>query len=124
MVTKQQKHIGDGTLKGEAFAGTWYHCCYEDPADVCGISTRNTVQGAVLKFAAATDATPVAGRFTPGTFTNRSQAVFRKPRLLVVTDSRADHPPLMLTCLPLFCVTQTLLCAMWTWPSLATAQWV
>ena len=47
---------------------------------------------AVLKFAAATGATPIAGRFTPGTFTNQSQAAFREPRLLV--DARADPQPL------------------------------
>ena len=51
-------------------------------------------QRAVLKFAAATGATPIAGRFTPGTFTNQIQAAFREPRLLVVTDPRADHQPL------------------------------
>ncbi|MBZ3871897.1 40S ribosomal protein SA [Sciurus carolinensis] len=55
---------------------------------------RNTGQRAVLKFAAATGATPVAGRFTPGTFTNQIQAAFREPRLLVVADPTADHPPL------------------------------
>uniref|UniRef100_A0A2K6FQC4 40S ribosomal protein SA n=1 Tax=Propithecus coquereli TaxID=379532 RepID=A0A2K6FQC4_PROCO len=38
--------------------------------------------------------TPVAGRFTPGTFTTQIQAAFREPRLLVVTDPRADHQPL------------------------------
>ncbi|KAL0616154.1 40S ribosomal protein SA, partial [Plecturocebus cupreus] len=36
----------------------------------------------------------IAGRFTPGTFTNQIQAAFREPRLLVVTDPRADHQPL------------------------------
>uniref|UniRef100_A0A2K5WZB9 40S ribosomal protein SA n=1 Tax=Macaca fascicularis TaxID=9541 RepID=A0A2K5WZB9_MACFA len=50
---------------------------------------------AVLKFAAATGSTPIAGRFTPGTFTNQIQAAFREPGLLVVTDPRADHQPLM-----------------------------
>ncbi|KAL6072534.1 hypothetical protein STEG23_030778 [Scotinomys teguina] len=39
-------------------------------------------------------ATPIAGHFTPGTFTNQIQAAFREPRLLVVTDPRADHQPL------------------------------
>uniref|UniRef100_A0A8C2VY05 40S ribosomal protein SA n=1 Tax=Chinchilla lanigera TaxID=34839 RepID=A0A8C2VY05_CHILA len=43
----------------------------ENPADVSVISSRNTGQRAVLKFAAATGATPIAGRFTPGTFTNQ-----------------------------------------------------
>ncbi|KAE8611172.1 hypothetical protein XENTR_v10012356 [Xenopus tropicalis] len=66
----------------------------ENPADVCVISSRNTGQRAVLKFASASGATPIAGRFTPGTFTNQIQAAFREPRLLVVTDPRADHQPL------------------------------
>lgn len=43
----------------------------ENPADVSVISSRNTSQRAVLKFAAATGATPIGGRFTPGTFTNQ-----------------------------------------------------
>ncbi|XP_030884146.1 40S ribosomal protein SA [Leptonychotes weddellii] len=51
----------------------------ENPADVSVISSRNTGQRAVLKFAAATGATPIAGRFTPGTFTNQIQAAFREP---------------------------------------------
>ncbi|KAM5148955.1 small ribosomal subunit protein uS2 [Mantella aurantiaca] len=66
----------------------------ENPADVCVISSRNTGQRAVLKFASSCGATPIAGRFTPGTFTNQIQAAFREPRLLVVTDPRADHQPL------------------------------
>lgn len=51
-------------------------------------------QRAVLKFASATGATTFHGRFTPGTFTNQIQAAFREPRLLIVTDPRADHQPL------------------------------
>ncbi|KAM9201026.1 LOW QUALITY PROTEIN: small ribosomal subunit protein uS2-like [Dugong dugon] len=65
----------------------------ENPAHVSVISS-NTGQRAVLKFAAATGATPIAGHFTPGTFTNQIQAAFRELRLLVVTDPRADHQPL------------------------------
>lgn len=52
------------------------------------------LQRAVLKFASATGATTFHGRFTPGTFTNQIQAAFREPRLLIVTDPRADHQPL------------------------------
>lgn len=48
----------------------------------------------MLKFASATGATTFHGRFTPGTFTNQIQAAFREPRLLIVTDPRADHQPL------------------------------
>ena len=49
------------------------------------------VQRAILKFARYTGAHPIAGRFTPGTFTNQIQAAFREPRILVVSDPRADH---------------------------------
>lgn len=65
----------------------------ENPADVCVISGRPFGQRAVLKYSSHTGATPIAGRFTPGTFTNQIQAAFREPRLLVVTDPRIDHQP-------------------------------
>lgn len=63
----------------------------ENPADVCVLSNRTFGQRAVLKFAAHTGAVAVAGRFTPGTFTNQIQAAFKEPRLLVVSDPRTDH---------------------------------
>lgn len=65
----------------------------ENPADVCVISARPYGQRAILKFSTHIGATPIAGRFTPGTFTNQIQAAFREPRLLVVTDPRTDHQP-------------------------------
>lgn len=52
-------------------------------------------QRAVLKFANYTSATPIAGRFTPGAFTNQIQKAFREPRLLVVTDPLTDHQPII-----------------------------
>jgi len=67
----------------------------ENPADVFVISSRPQGQRAVLKFASYTKATPIAGRFTPGAFTNQIQAAFREPRLLVVMDPRADHQPIV-----------------------------
>jgi len=67
----------------------------ENPADICVISARPYGQRAVLKFASATGSTPIAERFTPGTFTNQIQAAFREPRLLVVTDPRTDHQPVI-----------------------------
>jgi len=63
----------------------------ENPADVCVISARPYGQRAILKFATHVGATPIAGRFTPGTFTNQIQKAFREPRLLVVCDPRTDH---------------------------------
>lgn len=69
-------------------------CAIENPADVYAVSTRVHGQRAVLKFSAATGATSIAGRFTPGAFTNQCQAAFREPRLLIITDPRADHQPI------------------------------
>jgi len=66
----------------------------ENPADVYVISARPMGQRAVLKFARYTGATPIAGRFTPGAFTNQIQAAFREPRLLVVTDPISDRQPI------------------------------
>jgi len=68
-------------------------CTVENPADVFVISSRNYAQRACLKYAHYTGATPIAGRFTPGAFTNQIQAAFREPRLLIVADPMADHQP-------------------------------
>lgn len=65
----------------------------ENPADVFVVSSRPMAQRAVLKFAKYTGVTPIAGRFTPGAFTNQIQAAFREPRLLIIADPRADHQP-------------------------------
>ena len=62
----------------------------ENPKDVIAISARPYGQRAVLKFAQYTGAQSIAGRFTPGTFTNQITKQFREPRLLVVTDPRTD----------------------------------
>ena len=67
----------------------------ENPADIFVISGRPYGQRAVLKFSSATNSTPIAGRFTPGTFTNQSRSEsFREPRLLIVCDPRLDHQPI------------------------------
>ncbi|XP_014212611.1 40S ribosomal protein SA [Copidosoma floridanum] len=66
----------------------------EHPSEVFVISCRPFGQRAVLKFASHTGATPIAGRFTPGAFTNQIQAAFREPRLLIVTDPATDHQPI------------------------------
>jgi len=62
----------------------------ENPQDVIAISARPYGMRAVLKFAHYTGANSIAGRFTPGTFTNQITKQFREPRLLVVTDPRTD----------------------------------
>jgi len=63
----------------------------ENPADVCVVSARPYGQRAVLKFAAYTGAVSVAGRYTPGSFTNQITKQFKEPRLLIITDPRTDH---------------------------------
>jgi len=67
----------------------------EHAAEVYVISSRPFGQRAVLKFANYTNTTPIAGRFTPGAFTNQIQPAFREPRLLVVTDPLTDHQPII-----------------------------
>lgn len=62
----------------------------ENPQDVVVISSRPYGQRAVLKFAQYTNCQCIAGRFTPGTFTNQITKQFREPRLLIVTDPRVD----------------------------------
>jgi len=63
----------------------------ENPADVCAISCQPQGQRAVLKFAKYTGASAIAGRFTPGSFTNQIQAAFKEPRLIVITNPNVDH---------------------------------
>jgi ribosomal protein uS2 len=61
---------------------------------VCVISARPYGQRAVLKFGQYTGANYMAGRYTPGTFTNQVEKAFQEPRLLIITDPRTDAQPL------------------------------
>lgn len=65
----------------------------ENPLDVIAISARPYGMRAVLKFANYTGTNSIAGRYTPGTFTNQITKQFREPRLLIVTDPRTDSQP-------------------------------
>ncbi|KAF2300909.1 hypothetical protein GH714_018180 [Hevea brasiliensis] len=89
----------------------------ENPQDIIVQSARPYGQRAVLKFAQYTGAHAIAGRHTPGTFTNQLQTSFSEPRLLILTDPRTDHQPIKESSLgsipPLLFVTRTLLCVMW-----------
>ena len=60
----------------------------ENPQDVCILSARTYGQRAVLKFAQYTGCKALAGRHTPGTFTNQIQKMYEEPRLLILTDPR------------------------------------
>lgn len=66
----------------------------ENPQDIIVQSARPYGQRAVLKFAQYTGAQAIAGRHTPGTFTNQLQNTFCEPRLLILTDPRTDHQPI------------------------------
>ncbi|CAN1846216.1 40S ribosomal protein SA [Linum perenne] len=66
----------------------------ESPQDIIVQSARPYGQRAVLKFAQYTGANAIAGRHTPGTFTNQMQTSFSEPRLLILTDPRTDHQPI------------------------------
>ncbi|KAK1436931.1 hypothetical protein QVD17_02715 [Tagetes erecta] len=66
----------------------------ENPQDIIVQSARPYGQRAVLKFAQHTGANAIAGRHTPGTFTNQLQTSFSEPRLLILTDPRTDHQPI------------------------------
>jgi small subunit ribosomal protein SAe len=66
----------------------------QNPQDVVLISARPYGQRAILKFGKFTGAQALAGRYTPGTFTNQIQRKFIEPRILIVNDPRTDHQPL------------------------------
>jgi small subunit ribosomal protein SAe len=66
----------------------------DNPKDVCALSVKSWGQRAALKFAQYTGSRAIAGRFTPGTFTNQITDKFLEPRVLIVTDPKMDHQPL------------------------------
>jgi len=67
----------------------------ENPKDVILVSARPWGQRAVFKFAQYTGSSYIGGRYTPGTFTNQYSKKFLEPRLLIVTDPRTDHQPIL-----------------------------
>jgi small subunit ribosomal protein SAe len=62
----------------------------DNPHDIIAVSSRTFGQRAVIKFAHYVGTQCLAGRFTPGTFTNQITKQFREPRLLIITDPRVD----------------------------------
>ncbi|CAH8438819.1 unnamed protein product [Dicrocoelium dendriticum] len=85
-------------------------CAVDNPSDVCAIGSKPFSQRAVLKFSTYTRSSAVAGRFTPGAFTNQKQSCFREPRLLVVSDPKSDHQPVMeasSVCIPVIALCTT-----------------
>jgi small subunit ribosomal protein SAe len=66
----------------------------ENPQDIIAQSARPYGQRAVFKFAQYTGCKSIAGRHTPGTFTNQVTGTYEEPRLLILTDPRTDHQPI------------------------------
>jgi small subunit ribosomal protein S2 len=54
-------------------------------------SAREYGKTPVEKFCAITGATPILGRFMPGTFTNPSLPSYMEPEIVIVTDPQADQ---------------------------------
>jgi small subunit ribosomal protein S2 len=54
-------------------------------------SAREYGKKPVEKFCEATGATPILGRFMPGTFTNPSLPKYMEPDIVIVTDPQADQ---------------------------------
>jgi len=61
------------------------------PGDICVISERQYGKRAVLKFANFTGAMVMAGKYTPGTFTNQITKKFCEPRILVCQSPVGEH---------------------------------
>jgi len=71
----------------------------EHPKDIIAIALSNVgstpfANRALLKFVKYIGARHIAGRYTPGTFTNQSQPSYAEPRVIVVTDPIKDHQPI------------------------------
>jgi len=72
----------------------------ENPKDICVVALSpagqvSYAQRAVLKFANHLGCRSIAGRITPGTFTNQRQSHYMEPRLLLASDPRIDHQPIL-----------------------------
>ena len=60
-------------------------------AKVAITSAREYGKKPVEKFCEATGASPILGRFMPGTFTNPSLPKYMEPEIVIVTDPQADQ---------------------------------
>ena len=55
------------------------------------VGARQYAQKPIITFCGAIGATPLAGRFIPGTFTNPRLPQYTEPELVLITDPRADY---------------------------------
>lgn len=73
---------------------------FEIPSDIVVLGLNRSfatpiAQRAVLKFAKYIGTKSIAGRFTPGTFTNQQQTNYIEPHILVVSDPLKDYQPIL-----------------------------
>ncbi|MCJ7450576.1 MAG: 30S ribosomal protein S2 [Candidatus Nanohaloarchaeota archaeon QJJ-9] len=61
-----------------------------EPEDILIISRKEIGHKPIVKFAEATGAERIFGRFMPGTLTNPNSDEFREPELVMVTDPEED----------------------------------
>merc|ERR1719322_664630 len=67
----------------------------EDLKDVYAISSRDSGQRAVVKFATHTGCSVTSSsRWTPGSFTNSMTRQFQEPKMIIVVDPHADYKAL------------------------------
>ncbi len=65
-----------------------------DPADILVVGRKPNSHKPVVKFAKATGARAIYGRFLPGTLTNPYQEVYLEPKVVFITDIMADRQAL------------------------------
>lgn len=67
----------------------------ENPQDVVIVGSTTFSRRGLLKYASHTGANSIAGRFTPGTFTNQITSQFKEPRIIISTDPATDKQALI-----------------------------
>jgi len=72
----------------------------ENPKDICAVALSGRgaspiAQRAVLKLSTHIGCRAIAGKITPGTFTNQQQSHYFEPRILVASCPRKDHQPIV-----------------------------
>lgn len=65
-------------------------CGIKHPSTIAVVSTKAFGRKPVAKFCEAVGATPITGRFIPGSFTNSQVKRMYDPRMLIVSDTHAD----------------------------------
>jgi len=70
----------------DGISGSYLICGAKNPTDIMVMSTRTYGQRGAIKFAHYTGATPLVGKWIPGTFCNPQNKAYAEPRLLLVDD--------------------------------------